>query len=338
MRKHWLMAWGGLGLLMVATAVVGATLAPSTNYLPLVIGRPAGPIIAGCSIFPGDNIWNTPIADAPLHPNSAAYIATMGNNGGFHADFGSGVWPPESDSPIGIPFVVVQGNQATVPISFYYPNESDAGPYPIPPNAPIEGGPNGTGDRHVLVLDQDNCVLYEVYDATPVNGGTSWEAGSGAIYDLESHALRPAGWTSADAAGLPVLPGLVRYDEVASGRITHALRFTAPQTQRAYLWPARHFASDLTGAQYPPMGLRLRLRADFDISGFSAEAQVIAQALKTYGMILADNGSPWYVSGAPDERWDNDILHELDIIHGSDFEAVDVSGYLVNADSGQARR
>jgi hypothetical protein len=289
-----------------------------------------------CDLFPADNIWNVPVDWLPLDPNSDAYIQSIGQNDNVHADFGSGVWPPGSNSPIGIPYVEVPGNQLPVAIDFSdgYPEESDPGPYPVPPDAPIEGGPDSDGDRHVLVVDRDNCILYELFYAFPQSGG-SWTAASGAIFDLNSHQLRPAGWTSADAAGLPILPGLVRYDEVASGEIRHALRFTTPETQRAYVWPARHFASDLTGAQYPPMGQRFRLRADFDTSGYSHDAQVILEALKKYGMILADNGSPWFISGAPDEQWDNDVLHELDDVLGSDFEAVDVSGLMIQPDSGQ---
>lgn len=288
-----------------------------------------------CLLFPPDNIWDVSIDDLPVHPNSAAMIDTIGRDRNFHPDFGSGIWPPEDGGPIGIPYVIVPGNQPKVPISFYYPDESDPGPYPIPPNPPIEGGPNSDGDRHILVLDKDNCLLYEVYDAYPQADG-SWAAGSGAIYDLNSHALRPEGWTSADAAGLPILPGLVRYDEVMSGQINHAIRFTAPETRRAYVWPARHYASDLTGEQYPPMGQRFRLRADFDISGYAPEVQVILRAMQKYGIILADNGSPWYLSGVPDERWDNDILRQLRQLTGDDFEAVDVSSLMIDRNSGQA--
>jgi hypothetical protein len=223
-----------------------------------------------------------------------------------------------------------------VNVDFDYAEESDPGPYPIPADAPIEGGDLSSGDRHVLVLDRDACILYELYAAYPQPDG-SWEAGSGAVFDFNSNALRPAGWTSADAAGLPILPGLVRYEEVASGEIQHALRFTAPQTRQAYVWPARHFASNLTDAAYPPMGMRFRLKAGFDISGFSEEMQVILRALKKYGMILADNGSAWYLSGAPDSRWDNDFLvNELGQVKGSDFEAVDESSLMVGPDSGQA--
>jgi len=248
----------------------------------------------------------------------------------LHPDFGAGLW---AGAPIGIPFVVVS-NQPPVSVTFQYADESDPGPYPIPPNAPIEGGSASSGDRHVLVVDQGNCVLYELYAAYPQPGG-GWTAGSGAIFDLRADRLRPAGWTSADAAGLPILPGLVRYDEVAAGAIRHAIRFTAPQTRQSYVWPARHYASSLTGAQYPPMGQRFRLRADYDISGFSAANQVILAALKKYGMMLADNGSSWYLSGAPDDRWNNDDLHALTQLTGADFEAVDVSHLMANPDSGQ---
>lgn len=292
--------------------------------------------LAGCPVFPVNNVWNVPVDTLPLDANSDAYVATIGATAHAHADFGSGEWPPGSGSPIGIPYVTVPGSQPLVAVTFDYDDESDPGPYPIPPDAPIEGGPGSDGDRHVLVLERDHCVLYELFYAWPQADG-SWQAGSGAVFDLNSNDLRPAGWTSADAAGLPILAGLVRYDEVASGEIRHALRFTAPQTRRSYLWPARHYASSLTGQQYPPMGQRFRLRADFDTLGFSPEVQVILRALKRYGMFLADNGSAWYISGVPDERWDNDALHELHQLHGSDFEAVDESALMVDPDSGQAR-
>jgi hypothetical protein len=322
-------------------AAIGAGPRPQqtyTSYLPLVLNAQGAPQLAGCPILPADNIWNRQVDALPVHPHSDDYVASIGAGEHVHADFGSGEWPPGSDSPIGIPYVVVPGTQPKVEVSFHYADESDPGPYPIPPNAPIEGGPDGTGDRHVLVLEQETCALYELFDAWPQADG-SWIAGSGAVYDLRSNALRPAGWTSADAAGLPILPGLVRYGEVSSdgAAIRHALRFTAPRTQRAYVWPARHDASELTGAQYPPMGVRFRLKAGFDLSGFSPETRVILRALQTYGLILADNGSPWYLSGAPDERWDNDVLHELHRVRGADFEAVDVSSLMVHPDSGQAR-
>jgi hypothetical protein len=291
------------------------------------------PQVAGCGVFPADNVWNVPVDTLPLDANSASYVATIGANNYVHPDFGSGTWNGE---PIGIPYVDVPGTQPRVSVTFDYDDESDPGPYPIPPDAPIEGGSDSEGDRHVLVIDRNSCILYELFYAFPQPDG-SWHAGSGAIFDLKSNALRPADWTSADAAGLPILPGLVRYEEVAEGEIRHALRFTAPQTRRAYVWPARHYASHLTGAQYPPMGQRFRLRAGFDVSGFSPEVQVILRALKEYGMMLADNGAPWYISGVPDERWDNDVLLELRQLHGSDFAAVDTSSLMVDPDSGQCR-
>jgi hypothetical protein len=304
------------------------------------LGRAEGlaPIVPPerCPVFPADNIWNTPIDQLPVHPRSDDYIASIGPDETMHPDFGSGVWPPGSNSPIGIPFVVVGDDQPDVAIEFTaYGSESDPGPYPVPADAPIEGGPDGDGDRHVLVLDADACMLYELYRAFSQSGG-AWEADSAARYDLTSNALRPETWTSADAAGLPIYPGLVRYDEVASGEINHAIRFTVSETQRAYVWPARHFASDDTSTALPPMGQRFRMRSDFDISGFSADIQVILTAFKRYGIIVADNGSDWYVSGAPDERWDNDLLRELKTIPGSAFEAVDVSSLIVDADSGEA--
>ncbi|MFQ5858231.1 MAG: hypothetical protein ACE5LU_21725 [Anaerolineae bacterium] len=291
--------------------------------------------MAGCPVFPADNIWNVPVDTLPLDPNSDTYVATIGASAYLHPDFGSGDWPPGSGSPIGIPYVDVPGTQPKVDVTFDYADESDPGPYPIPPDPSIEGGPDSDGDRHILIVDRDDCILYELYDAWPQLDG-SWTAGSGAIFDLNSHALRPAGWTSADAAGLPILAGLVRYDEVASGEIRHAIRVTAPQTRREYIWPARHYASYLTGAQYPPMGQRFRLKADFDISGFSPEVQVVLRALKKYGMMLADNGVSWFISGEPDERWDNDVLvPELRQVKGSDFEAVDESSLMIDPDSGQ---
>jgi hypothetical protein len=303
-------------------------------FLMMVAGAATAQPIAGCTIFPGDNIWNTSVTGLPVDPNSQGYIATIGASKGLHADFGSGTW---NGGPIGIPYTTVSGSQTKVGIVFDYADESDPGPYPIPPDAPIEGGSQSTGDRHVLVVDTDNCILYELFSAYPKPDGT-WQAGSGAVFNLRSNNLRPATWTSADAAGLPILAGLVRYDEVASGEIKHAVRFTAPQTRNAFIWPARHRASSLTGQQYPPMGQRFRLMEDFDISGFSMDIQVILTALKKHGMILADNGSSWFISGAPDPRWNNDVLRELSRVPGSAFEAVDESSLMVNPDSGQANR
>lgn len=289
--------------------------------------------LAGCPVFPANNIWNTPIDTLPVHQRSGGYIASIGLAKTLHPDFGSGTW---DGGPIGIPFTTVPGNQTKVGISFDYSSESDPGPYPIPPSVPIEGGSASDGDRHILILDWDNCVLYEAFYAFPQQNG-AWHAGSGAVFDLNSHALRPSGWTSADAAGLPILPGLVRYDEVAAGEIQHAIRFTASRTQKAFLWPARHFASSDTNLDRPPMGLRVRLKANFNVSGFSPQIQVILRAMKKYGLILADNGSDWFLSGAPDERWDNDMLRELKQISGANFEAVDVSSLMIHPDSGEAR-
>jgi uncharacterized protein (TIGR03437 family) len=291
----------------------------------------AQPRIAGCGVFPSDNVWNTPVDKLPVDANSDRYVTTIGASKPAHADFGSGLW---DGGPIGIPVVDVPGSQPKVAVTFDYDSESDHGGYPIPPNVPIEGGPQSTGDRHVLVIDHDRCMMYELYSAYPQPDG-SWHAGSGAIFDLNSDALRPAGWTSADAAGLPITPGLVRYDEVAAGEINHAVRFTAPQTRNMYIWPARHYASDLTNANYPPMGQRFRLKGGFDLSKFSPPVQVILQALKKYGMILADNGSSWYLSGTPDDRWDNDVLHQISQLQGSDFEAVDESSLMADPNSGR---
>jgi len=312
-------------------------LTPTPSATPHATPTSAPPIIANCAIFPGDNIWNVPITDLPVAANSAAYLETIGRDTPFHPDFGAGEWPPNSGAPIGIPLMIVAGDQQKVAVTFNDADESDAGPYPLPTDAPIEGGPTSDGDRHIVLLDKDNCRLYELYAAYPQNDG-SWLAGSGAIFDLTRHDLRPDSWTSADAAGLPILPGLLRYDEVSSGEIRHAIRFTAPETQGDHLWPARHHASDLTASHYPPMGQRFRLRADFDRSGYSPQIQVILRAMQTYGIILADNGSPWYLSGIPDERWDNDLLRELKQLTGADFEAVDVTELMLDPDSGQVKQ
>ena len=275
---------------------------------------------AACVIFPSDNPWNTPIDGLPVHDDSDAFIASIGGTDTLHPDFGT-EW---AGAPNGIPFVEVPGNLPRVPVSFRYDAESDPGPYPIPPDAPIEGGPAGSGDRHVIALDREDCTLYELFDAWPVDGGLSWTAGSGAIFDLRTNDLRPDGWTSADAAGLPIFPGLVRYDEVVEdGRINHALRFTVSQSQQAFIHPATHFASSDTDPSLPPMGLRLRLKAEFDCTALSAEVQVICAALKTFGMFVADNGSDWFVSGAPDPRWSDDALADMKDIPGSAFEVVD---------------
>jgi hypothetical protein len=271
-------------------------------------------------MFPPDNPWNQDVSTLPVHPNSDHYIQNILDNRSddtdhLHPDFGSGTW---DGGPIGIPFTTVAAIQPMVPVTFTESGgESDPGPYPVPPDAPVEWG----SDHHVLVLRSGECKLYELYHAG--YDGPGWEAGSGAVFTLTSNALRPEGWTSADAAGLPILPGLVRYDEVAEGAIRHAVRFTVYSSQQAYIHPATHWASSITDPDYPPMGLRLRLKADYDISGFTGQSRVILEALKKYGMIVADNGTSWYINGAPDEQWDNDDLHQLTDVPGSAFEAVD---------------
>ena len=283
-----------------------------------VLSTPQGDL----AIFPPDNPWNQDVSALPVHPNSAAYIRSIGAGKPLHPDFGT-LW---QGAPNGIPFVLVAKDQKMVPVTFNYAAESDHGPYPIPDNAPIEGGPKSTGDRHILVLDYHDKKLYELWRAFKTD--TGWKAGSGAVFDLTRNTLRPPGWTSADAAGLPIFPGLARYDEVAAGQLRHALRFTVAHTQRAYIAPATHWASKSADRNLPPMGLRLRLRANFDISTFPKQAQVILIGLKKYGMILADNGGDWFISGAPSPDWHDDQLNALKKVKGSDFEAVD-TGPLV---------
>ena len=276
------------------------------------------PNIGDLQVFPPDNAWNWDISGYEIHPNSNNFIDSIGPYTNLHPDFGT-YW---QGAPIGIPYVVVNSSQSLINIVYTaFGNESDPGPFPIPLDAPIEGGPNSNGDRHVIAVDTSNAMLYEIYSSYPVDD--HWEAQSGAKYDLTNNDLRPAGWTSADAAGLPVFPGLVRYEEVyIKKEINHALRFTVNKTRREYIFPARHYASSSDNPDYPPMGLRFRLKADFDISSFSEPVQVILIALKKYGMIIADNGSDWYISGAPDDRWDDDILGELKSIDGYNFEAI----------------
>lgn len=304
--------------------------------------------IGGCPVFPANNIWNTPISTVPVDANSDAYVSSEGGSGAnLHPDFGT----KYNGAPNGIPFVVVPSDQALVPIVFTdYGDESDPGPYPVPPNAPIEGGRDGTGDRHVLVIQRGSCTLYEMFAAYPQKDG-SWKAGSGAVFHLKKNGpLRPAGWTSADAAGLPIFPGLVRYAEVqkalaGDGLIHHALRFTVPYTRTEYVWPARHWASNSNNPDYPPMGQRFRLKASTNIDVYpgtgkqvSEANKVILRTMKEYGMFLADNGSSFYLSGAPDARWSDDDLHNLGYYNGGDFEAVDESGLMIDVNSGKARQ
>jgi hypothetical protein len=268
-------------------------------------------------VFPATNPWNQRVDRLPVAASSETIVGSIGTSAHLHPDFGSGLW---DGSPIGIPITVVGKSTPRSAVSFDYADESDAGPYPIPTNVKIEGG----SDAHARLVDADACKLYELYALFRTSKG-GWHAGSGAIWSLTSNRLRPAGWTSADAAGLPILPGLARYDEVAAGRLDHALRFTVQRTRRAYVWPARHIASSLTSTSLPAMGVRLRLKSSFSISGFPPQARVVLRALKQYGMIIADNGSNWFISGAPDSRWSNDDLHTLARVPGSAFEVVDTS-------------
>jgi hypothetical protein len=299
-------------VLLLAALALAAGGAASASRLPQA---PA------CQIFPASNQWNQRVDRLPVAADSGRIVASIGVDDHVHADFGSGLW---DGGPIGIPVTVVRGTQPKQRVAFEYADESDPGPYPIPANVAIEGGRASGGDRHALIVDRDHCRLYELFALRPTAGG-GWRAGSGAIFDLRSNRLRPAGWTSADAAGLAILPGLARYEDVARGRIDHALRFTVQRSRRAYVFPARHFASDLTDPDLPPMGLRLRLKRSYPIAGFPRQARIVLQALKEYGLIVADNGSDWYISGAPHPKWSNAQLHTLHGVPGSAFEVVDTS-------------
>ncbi len=286
-----------------------------------------GASLGGKLMFPKDDAWNQRIDNAPVDPMSRTLISEIGMTKNLHPDFGSGTW---QGAPIGIPYVVVSGEQPKVPIIYTaYGDESDPGPYPIPVGAPIEGHPNEDGDRHVIVIDRDNWKLYELFRSFSIGDGQLWRAESGAIFDLAKHPSRPIGWTSADAAGLPIFPGLVRYDEVGEQKeIRHALRFTVNKTRRAYVPPASHWASRSSDPRLPPLGMRVRLKKNYDISDFPPQAQVILTALKQYGMILADNGSDWFISGAPDTRWNNDALRTLKKVQGKDLEVVLMKGMV----------
>jgi hypothetical protein len=311
-----------MGSEFAATRAV-ALLAAAVTVASVVVamgaaGTTASPRIAGCKVFPPDNVWNRRIDRLPVAAGSDAVVRSIGLAEHVHADFGSGLW---DGGPIGIPITVVGRDTPRSRVAFQYAGESDRGPYPIPPQVRIEGGPDGDGDRHAILVDRDRCRLYELFALRQVDG--RWTAGSGAIWDLRSNRLRPAGWTSADAAGLAILPGLARYEEVARGRIEHALRFTVDRTRRAYVWPARHFASDLTDPALPAMGMRLRLKRGYPITSYPPQARIVLRALKEYGMIVADNGSSWYITGAPHPRWSNDDLHALHRVPGSAFEVVD---------------
>ena len=312
----------GCSVLLLLSACGGGGSASTAPPAPTDAGSP-GADLNGWVPFPADNPWNTDISAAPVDPDSATLIASIGLSTGLHPDFGT----TYNGAPNGIPYTVVPAGQKRVPIAFSVPDESDPGPYPVPPAAPVEAG----SDAHVLVVDPGNARLWELDAAKRQSSGASWEAYSGAVFDTASNTLRPDGWTSADAAGLPIFPGLVRYDEVVvHGAIHHALRFTVANTRHAYVHPATHYASSYTGTDRPPMGMRVRLKAAVDISGYPAHVQVILQALKTYGMFVADNGSNWYLSGAPDPRWDDSELAALSGIKGSDFEVVQMGTVITN--------
>jgi hypothetical protein len=324
----------GIGVPPPASASESPSPSPSATTAspsPSPTGSTKAPPVGNpgaCPAFPADNVWHAKVTSLPVHKNSAAYVTSIGTGRAVHPDFGSGLL---EGKPWGIPVTKTAGGVARVPVGFDEPDESDPGPYPIPSDALVEGGPGGDGDRHVIVLDSAACKVYEMYDAHKQGGG--WHAFSGAVFDLRANRMRPIPWTSADAAGLSIYAGLVSYDEVASGHVDHAIRMTVQPSQHAFLWPASHQASKSTDANLPPMGLRLRLRAGVDISKFPPQARVVAQALKEYGAIVADNGGNWFFSGTQDERWNNDQIDTLKRLHGSDFEAVDESSLMVSANS-----
>jgi hypothetical protein len=300
-------------LVPVAAVVVALLVGSSAHALRLPAAR-------HCPVFPANNAWNERVDKLPVAADSGRLIASIGLGSPVHADFGSGTW---DGGPIGIPFDVVSRKTTRSRLSFDYADESDRVRYPIPRHVHIEGGAHSTGDRHAILVDKSSCRLYELYDLHRTSHG--WTAGSGAVWSLRSNHLRHAGWTSADAAGLPIFPGLARWDEVARGTIDHALRFTAPRTRRAYVYPARHYASSSNDPSLPPMGLRVRLKTSVNVASFPRQSRIVLRALQRYGMILADNGSPWYVSGAPNKHWSNDDLHSLGRLTGADFEVVDTS-------------
>lgn len=316
----------------VAEVNPAAEPSPSASAAPSSSGSAAAEAPAGgCAMLPPDSVLRADVSGLPVHARSATYVASIGTGSRAHADFGSGLL---EGSPFGIPITTVPAGTAGSAVSFDYAGESDRGPYPIPANPLIEGGPNADGDRHILLFDPRACKGYELYAARRTGGG--WHAGSGAVFDLRSNKLRTAGHTSADAAGLPIMPLLVRYEEVAAGRIDHAIRITVPRSQAAYLWPARHSAGK-ADASLPPMGLRMRLKASVDTSRLPAQARVVAEAMKRYGVIVADNGSAWFISGTQDNRWNNDQLRALSTLTGANFEAVDVSGLMADPNSGARR-
>jgi len=310
-----------------ALAALGAGRIPTAFAADDGAKLPLGPNadLGGKLLLPASDEWNRDVSGDAVDPKSDAIIASIGPDKGLHEDFGL-EW---KGAPVGIPYYVVDGKQPRVPVTFEYADESDPGPYPIPPDAHIEGGSKADGDRHVIVLDRDEMKLYELFSSYPVDGGKSWRAGSGAIFDLKNPKPRPAGWTSADAAGLPILPGLARYDEICGvGKLLHALRFTVRKSRKAYVYPASHYASRHTDENLPPMGMRVRLKAGFDTSKFTGPARVILEGMKKYGLILADNGGDWFINGAPDDRWVHDDLLPIRKVKGRDLEVVEMKGLV----------
>jgi hypothetical protein len=308
-------------MILVAAALVALATVVAVSAGAATSTYPLGSGTGGCPVFPQSNPWHEKVANLPVSPLSSEYIASIGANLDLHPDFGH-------ERSYGIPYALVPADQPKVTIHFTaYGDQSNPGPYPIPPGAPVEGGQHASGDRHVIVLQEGTCMLYELWDAYP-NADGSWNAGSGAVFNLRSNKLRPNGWTSADAAGLPILAGLIRYREIQRGYINHAIRFTVPETQAGYIHPATHYASNSTNPDLPPMGLRLRLEASFDISGFPRTDRIILQAMKTYGLIVADNGSPWFFQGATDRRWNDNVLDALKSVPGSDFQVVQTGPIL----------
>jgi hypothetical protein len=312
--------------LFLATVLAGSLAFATAHAEPGKVELGANASLGGQRLLPDDSPWHQDISKSHVDPNSKKILARVGLDKPLRADFGT----EYEGAPMGIQYVVVPGSQKKVPVTFKYAEESDAGPYPIPQDAPIEGGPKGTGDRHIIVLDRDNWKLYEVHNAFP-DGKGGWKTDSGAVWDLRKNQVRPARWTSADAAGLPILPGLVRYDEAVEKKaIEHALRFTLSKTRRAYVPPASHWASSLHDEDLAPMGMRVRLRADFDLAGFAPEVRAILVALKKYGMIMADNGSDNFISGAPDKRWNVDVLRQIMRVKTRDLEVVEMKGLVAD--------
>jgi hypothetical protein len=320
-------------LLRAAALTTGAALTLTLVAMPPAAGASRALPGTTCSAFPSDNVWHADIRGLPVNVRSAQWMSHMSSTRKLHPDFGPSYGA--QSVPYGLPITVVAGTHAKVSVKFDYASESDRGPYPLGSDTKIEGGANATGDRHAVIVDKSTCRLYETFATR--KSGSAWAAGSGAIWNLKSNALRPRTWTSADAAGLPILPGLLRYDEVAAGSVDHAIRFTTDKTDRRYIWPARHQAGSVNDPSYPPMGARFRLKAGYSLAGLPADTQVVLRAMKAYGLMLADNGSPWYFQGTSDTRWPSALLDQLKRIPASAFEAVDESRLMVGADSGQAR-